>query len=382
MGIITKEVEIKLWGNNIKHYHDLGYDGKHGDVITVKVEDLSDGSRVEIQCLCDYCKKEIVSLKYSDYTRRTKEINKISCRNCFTKKMEDVFLLHYGVSSYSKTKEYKEKWNKTCEERYGKNYRQQFMDKAFETFYDKTGYNYPSQSPDVREKMVQSCIDHYGVSNPQLSLEIREKTEKTNLERYGYISPSQSSEVKTKAAQANLEKYGCKTTLQLPEVREKITQSFYKNSSQKASKQQQYINDLYRGILNFPVKYYNADIYLSKDNIIVEYDGGGHSLNLVMGRETEEEYTHKKIVRYNVIKKEGYKQMYIISSKDLLPIDEVLLQMLSEARNYFSKYPNHSWIEFDIDKSTVRNAEYKNGIYYDFGKLRTIKNSFLFNKVI
>lgn len=405
MPILTKEVEVKLWGNNIKHYHNMGYEGKQGDIITVKVEDLSNGSNVKIQYLCDYCQKEVITIVYADYTRRTKEVNKLACRNCFPKKMGEVCFLRYGESSYAKTEEcqekiknamqsqygtmhysqtqaFKEKWHNTCKERYGEDYRKQFANKAFATFYEKTGYAYPSQSPEVREKMVQSCIDHYGVSNPQLSLEVREQTEKTNLERYGYITPSQSPEIKIKMAQANLEKYGYETTLQLPEVREKTTQTYYKNSTQKASKQQQYINNLYHGILNFPVKYYNVDICLLDDNLIVEYDGGGHSLNLVMGRETKEEYVHKEIVRYNVVKREGYKQMKIISLKDSLPSDQILLQMLSDAKQYFSEYPNHSWIEFNIDASVVRNAENKNGIYYDYGELRKIKDSDLLNKVI
>jgi hypothetical protein len=74
-----------------------------------------------------------------------------------------------------------------------------------------------------------------------------------------------------------------------------------------------------------------------------------------------------------VIKRAGYKQMRIVSSKDKLPSDEILLQMLSEAKQYFFDYPEHSWIEYNIDTSTVRNAEHKNGVFFDCGKLRNIK---------
>jgi very-short-patch-repair endonuclease len=190
---------------------------------------------------------------------------------------------------------------------------------------------------------------------------------------------SQSREIKEKILQTNLERYGCKTPAQLPEVRAKITQTLYANSSQKASKQQRYINNLYQGILNFPVKYYCADVFLSNDNLIVEYDGSGHMLNVTMGRETIEEYNHKEIVRYNVLKNEGYKQMKIISKTDKLPQDSTLLQMLSEAKQYFSEYPNHSWCEYNLDTSTVRNAEHKDGIPYSFGELRKIKDSDLQN---
>lgn len=68
----------------------------------------------------------------------------------------------------------------------------------------------------------------------------------------------------------------------------------------------------------------------------------------------------------------GFRKMKIISSNDKLPSDDVLLKMLSDTRQYFTDHPNHSWIEFNIDNSIVRNAENKNGILYEFGNLRKI----------
>lgn len=354
--ILTKEVEVKPRGSMIKYYRDKGYDANYNQPLIIKVEDLPNGSNIKIEVLCDYCKKEVLKPSYSDYIDSIKEIGKFACKHCSPQKVREVSLLRYGVDNYaktqecrnkmknttmslygvehySKTKEYKEKFRKTCIERYGELYAKQFIEKGFETFRKKTGYNFPSQSPEVREKMMQSYINHYGVSNAAKS----------------------------------------------PEVREQITQTLYANSSQKASKQQHYINSLYKGILNFPIKYYNVDIYLPNDNLIVEYDGGGHMLNVISGRETIEEYVHKEIIRNNIVKREGYKQINISSFEDLLPTDQVLLQMLSDAKQYFSIYPNHSWIEFNIDTSTVRNAEHKDGVSYNFGKLRTIKDSDLTN---
>lgn len=380
MGILTKEVEVKLWGNNIKHYHDLGYDGKHGDVITVKVEDLSDGSNVRIEYLCDYCNKEIMTIAYADYKRRTNEVNKMACRNCFTKKaketnllrygapsyaktnefheiMRDMMSVKYGVQHYSQTKEYKEKWHNTCKERYGKDYRKQFIDKAFETFHRKTGYDYPSQSPEVKEKIIQSYIDHYGVSNPQLSSEVRKQTERTCLERYGCTTPFQSSEIKNKIAQIS-----------------------YKNGTVPTSKQQLYIFNLYKLVddmvqLNYPISHFNADFCFFEEKLDIELDCGGHNLSVKTGQLTQEQFDKKELIRDRVIKNEGYKIIRIKSKTDKLPHDETLLQMLFEARNYFYKYPNHSWIEYDIDNSIVRNAECKNGVQYNYGTLRRIKDS-------
>ena len=198
---------------------------------------------------------------------------------------------------------------------------------------------------------------------------------------YGTDYYTQTDECKERVKNTCNLKYGKDYPSQSLEVREKITKSFYQNGSQKVSKQQKYICDLYHGILNFPIKHYNIDIYLEKDNLAVEYDGGGHSLNVIIGKETTEEYNQKEIIRNNVIKSEGYKQMRIISVKDLLPSNQILLQMLSEAKQYFSQYPNHSWIEFNIDTSTVRNAEQKDGVYFDYGELRKIKNSDLSEQI-
>ena len=352
MGIITKEVEIRPTGKMVQYYKDKGYDARYNKPLIVKIEDLQSNSHVVVDVVCDYCNEEILTMTRNSYTQRTRKIDKIACKKCCTQKAKEVFLLKYGVDNYAKTKEcrekmkdtiknlygvehysqtdeYKEKFHNTCTDRYGESYRRQFADKSFETFRNKTGYNFPSQSPDVRTKIIKSCVEHYGVDSPAKS----------------------------------------------PEVRKKMSQTLYANSSQKASRQQCYISNLYQGILNFPVKHYNVDIYLLEDNLVIEYDGGFHLGNVITGRETIKEFNRKEIIRNNIIKEEGYKLVRISSSDDKLPQDSILLEMLNQARQYFSDYPQHSWIEFNIDTSTIRNAENPNGSPYDFGILRTIKDS-------
>lgn len=237
-------------------------------------------------------------------------------------------LTKYGVKHNSQLPDYREKYHNTCVERYGEFYGKQFIDKALKTFASKTGYNYSTQSSAVQFKIKQTCLN----------------------------------------------KFGYKYSLQSPEVREKISKTLYANTSQKASKQQRYINNLYQGILNFPIKHYNVDICLPNDSIVIEYDGGGHMLNVIAGRETIEEYNKKEIIRDKTIKSEGYKQIKIISNDDSLPCDNILFKMLSLAKEYFNT-TSHSWIKFDIDNSIMINAENKdnNGIFFDYGELRKIK---------
>lgn len=196
----------------------------------------------------------------------------------------------------------------------------------------------------------ESCVKTYGVDNPVKLEEFRDKMIETSLQRYGTEHPMQNILVLQKA----------KETL-------------YKNETTPTSLQQLYLHSLYNGKLNYPIKNYNVDICFPEEKICMEYDGGGHSLEVKFGRLTQEEFEYKELIRNNVIKRAGYKQMRIISLKDKLPSDEILLQMLSEAKQYFFDYPEHSWIEYNIDTSTVRNAEHKDGVFFDYGKLRKIK---------
>jgi hypothetical protein len=220
MGLITKEVEVRLNGNNVNRYKQLGYNipmkeaGKSmksqgfdyvadfNKSILVKIEDLPLNSTVLIECSCDYCGKLKPSTTYGDYIRQTKNKTlKCCCAKCASLKHGEVM-----------------------------------------------------------------------------------------IEKYGYKTAMEISEFKEKTFNTNLERYGCKLPPGSPDIQKKIAQSFYNNSSQKSSKQQRYICNLYDGILNFPIKYYNVDIYLKDDNLICEYDGGGHFLNIISGRETDEEF--------------------------------------------------------------------------------------------
>ena len=133
--------------------------------------------------------------------------------------------------------------------------------------------------------------------------------------------------------------------------------------------------NLYNGVLNYPFKCFALDIYLPEEKIDIEFDGSGHKMSIALGSISEEDFEKKELYRNVAIKKEGYKQMRIISLHDRLPSDQVLLEMLDYARNYFSQYPEHSWIEFNIDTSSIRNAENPKGTPYDFGELHTIKDN-------
>jgi hypothetical protein len=90
------------------------------------------------------------------------------------------------------------------------------------TMLEKYGVEHPSQSQEIRDKIVSGYIAKYGVTNPSKLQEVKDKQKKTNLERYGveYIIHNESS--KEKMINTNLEKYGVACCLQNKEIRELV----------------------------------------------------------------------------------------------------------------------------------------------------------------
>lgn len=376
MPILTETVEVKLNSSNIAHFKSLGYEipmkepcerykkrGINlvydlGASMTVRVEDLMKNSSAYIDVLCDMCKEEIIHIKYAGYNKAMDETGSCVCRQCSYIKTQQTLIARYG-DLYINTEEFKEKQKRI--------------------FLEKYGVDNPFASKEIREKINKSNLEKYGYANIGQVPEFKEKMKATLMERYGVDSPSKSEEVKEKIRNTNLERYGVPSVMQCPEIREKVNRTLCENGNQRASRQQIYLNSLYGGELNYPIRRYAVDICFPKEKLYIEYDGGGHSLAIRFGDLTQKEFHQKEIVRHCIIKREGYKEMRIVSSKDLLPSNQILLKMLSDAKQYFSFYPNHSWIEFNIDTSTVHNAEFKNGTTYDYGELRKIKESDILN---
>lgn len=94
MGLITKEVEVRLIGGNIKYFKNLGYKiprynrsgnrmfVKQGTKTLVKVEDLPDNSNVKVDLICDNCGKELKNTTWVNYKRYVREDGKYYCKKC------------------------------------------------------------------------------------------------------------------------------------------------------------------------------------------------------------------------------------------------------------------------------------------------------------
>lgn len=350
MGLITEKVKIKPSGQIISYYKNLGYNFENGEEIEVKVSDLSKGSHVVIYCKCDYCDKDVY-LEYHTYLRSCNCIvPKIACEECRTKKSVECNIIKYGVKSCASRKDVQEKISETCLKKYGVD-------------------NY-SKTEDYKLRMKTMSQERYGTDYIFQSDEIKAKIINTNLKKYGKPSTLWVPEVRDKINESMLNKYGVINPMQNLELVHKAKETLTHNQSVATSIQQKYICALYYMDLNYPVLYWNVDMFDKENNYIVEYDGGGHDLSVKLGNITKENFTQREIMRNNTLKRAGYKMMRIISPHDKLPSDDTLLQMLSDAKQYFKDYPEHSWINFDIDNNTVKNAEYERSYFY--GNLRKI----------
>ena len=359
MGLILPQtVTLIPSGKSINYFRNKGYDAQWHKELVVDVNDLNENSKIKVNCNCDYCNNPI-RITYQKYNQvMSSNVPKIVCKNCIKFKREESNMITYGVKNTFELEETKNKIKKYFLENYGvENY---------------------AQTKECKEKFVSTCLQRYGVEHPLQNKEVRDKLENTCMQIYGTKFSSQSPKVKETYKNNMAKKYGVNYPMQLPEVKRKSAVTFAKNQTVSTSKQQIYLHSLYGGELNGVVSHYNCDIVFREDKQIIEYDGGGHFLGVKIGIDSTEDSQKKEMIRDKQIKSEGFRIMRIISRKDYLPSDSILLQMLQYARDFFTQNPQRSWISFDIDSSRVYNAYHKGsegGIPYDFGSLRKIKKS-------
>lgn len=352
--ILTKTVTIKPSGKSISYYKNKGYNVKWHENLEVSVNDLPNNSNVIILAKCDNpeCQHEH-EIHYSKYTKNTKENNgKYFCKDCWSSRLSLIINELYGVNNISQLDYIKKQKKDTC--------------------YSHFGVEYYLQSEELKEKMYDTCEKRYNTRNIAELESVKQKRRETCLIKYGYDNPLMNPEIKQKSYETNIRKYGTPFVSQVPEIKKKASETMNKNQTCSTSRQQIYLHNLYGGELNGVIAYYNCDIVFRSEKFITEYDGGGHYLSIEFGDETLTEFNQRELIRDKLIKRQGYKIMRIISRHDKLPSDEILLSMLSAAQTYFIT-TEHTWIEYDIDNQTVRNALNKEGVFFDYGELRTIK---------
>ena len=152
--------------------------------------------------------------------------------------------------------------------------------------------------------------------------------------------------------------------------RAKQKRTLYENGTAPCSMQQKHIAEVLSGELNYPVKELSLDIAFPNDKIYIEYDGSGHDLNVKRGDIAREEFDEKEKRRAYALYRSGWLMMRIISHRDKMPSDSMLITMFETAKMLFDD--GHHFVVFDIDNSTIkyRDIEY----LFDFGKVKVMKH--------
>lgn len=195
-------------------------------------------------------------------------------------------------------------------------------------------------------KLKEVFLAKYGVENINQLPETNQKKVDTCRANYGVDYPGQSKEVTERMKQSRIENLGVPWAMQNNKVKRKAKKSLHENGTSPCSKQQKYLHYLLGGQLNYPVDNCNVDILL-KDNIILEYNGGGHDKNVQVGVISQKDFDNKERQRDYFLKSQGYKIIKIISPRDWLPSDALIIKLINEAIKYMEENNrNHYNITF------------------------------------
>jgi hypothetical protein len=99
-------------------------------------------------------------------------------------------------------------------------------EKIKQTNLKNLGVEYSFQSKEVREKIKQANLKNLGVENPFQSKEIKEKIKQTNLKIYKAEYHTQTESGKEKIKQSNIKNYGVANVFQSEEIKQKIKKHF------------------------------------------------------------------------------------------------------------------------------------------------------------
>ena len=285
----------------------------------------------------------------------------------------------YGGDSPFSSEEIRKKSQQTWQENYGEDIinpgqAQEVKDKIKATWKNNYGEDItsPFQVESIKEKSQQTWQKNYGenITNPGQAQEVKDKIRATLQKNYGedITCSFQVESVREKSKQTMLNNYGVEYALQNEDIKNKVLDSYQFNHTGPSSRAQRYINHILNGTLNKRICGSLADIYIEKENIIIEHDGGGHFLGDKMNGNafpTKESLLYEK-EREDKIINNGYRMIRFIANKDRIPSDEVILNLVEGFKNSDFKV-----IRINFEEGTI-DRDYDEKWYCNFGKLRKI----------
>lgn len=196
---MIKETLVEIVGHprNKKYYSDLGYNITVGESSYVKVEHLSKGSMVKITSICSNCYSENINIfkDYWNYTNGLKEA--YYCNKCNYIKSEKTSLERWGVSNPMKSNIVKDKLRDSLFNKYGVSWyskTNEWLDKFKSTSVKKWGVDNPSKSDEIIE-LIKNKNDYFLKSNEFIT-QTKEKKQRNTYKKYANLLPSNYSSKK------------------------------------------------------------------------------------------------------------------------------------------------------------------------------------------
>jgi hypothetical protein len=297
--INNEYVKVEITNINLRFMRRKYKDCNIGDILNIPYKELGKCSQKKIELKCDYCGK-IFNREIAVYMRKFEGIiegQKDACEDCVNLKKNETNLNKYGTEWFTQSEDGRKVLSKN------------------NPMYDE--FNVLKNKEVVREK--------YGVDNIFQLEEIKEKSRQTCLEIFGFKNAMQNKEIKNKS---NINRI----------------KSLYLNGNTICSTQQKLIHELIGGELNYPVDNCSLDIAFPEEKIYVEYNGGGHDLEVKLGKLTSEQFKRKENKRYFFLKSLGWKQVCIESPNDDLPTNEIILEKIKNSIDYLKYNDKHHCI--------------------------------------
>ena len=365
MPFLTQKYEYKITNSNIKKCSQyFSFPIKINDILLLGLLDLkqltANSKKIKIQYECDEC-HQIFTKELRSITINNIEINYILCRKC---QHHQSMIDKYGVPVTTQSKVLLQKVNNTKTKHKLENpeYTKNIIYKREQTCLKRFGHKYAIQSFKIRQKLIATLRNNYNdntITAPIQIPQIQEKIKRTCLQKYGCDYPAKNQQIKNKSFNTIKKKYGEQytSTSQVPEIKTKIRNTMFKNGTVPTSKQQKYFHQILSGELNYPLNHLSLDIALLDEKIDIEYNGGGHDLDVKLHGMTQEEFEQKEIKRNIFIRSHGWKQIFIISPNDRINLytDEEYMKLIQFSKDYLLNTPHH-WINIYLEEDKITTA--------------------------
>lgn len=202
-------------------------------------------------------------------------------------------LQKYGVDSPAKLQTTRDKYKRTCLQKYG-------SDNIFSSEIGKTlviqgtlnkyGVKYNHQNKQIIDKMKNTCLEKYGYECSLMDATVYKKAQDTWIINLGVDNPGKSETIKQRIKNTNIERYGVEFASQNEQIKQKIVNSMpqklnkeystkKKNNSFNISKKEELI--YHKLITKFQViRQYKSgvypfacDFYIPGLDLYIEFNG-------------------------------------------------------------------------------------------------------------